>query len=61
MNDNLLPDDAEHGSLEIKIEDRAKTNEFNEDIIPKKNRKSKKLIIILIIIIMAIISGIFFS
>jgi len=41
MDDNLLPDDTERGSLEIKIEDRAKTNEFNEIIIPIKNKKQK--------------------
>jgi len=56
MTDNLLPDYTERGSLEIKIEDRAKTNEFNEVIMPKKNRKNKKFIIYLIIIIMTIIS-----
>ena len=46
MTDNLLPDYTERGSLEIKIEDRAKTNEFNEVIIPKKIEKTKSLLYI---------------
>jgi len=37
MDGNLIPNYTESGSLEIKIENKAKTIEFNENIIPKKN------------------------